>query len=706
MYLYLLLFAGIALCYAGFLYFKKDLRYSTWVRYLLFSLRFLLVFGILYLFLSPNVRTMQKKIEKPLCVVGVDMSASMRGVWKDSLQRSACLKNISASISRASSLSKTETQWNTIGFGSHCRDLEQRDGGGLLGPDLDFLDQYTDFSDFFSFIQNGFENRSGAVVLFSDGHYNKGLDPLYDYKKIGFPLYTVYVGDTTVYPDWYIENYEHNKYAYKGSEFPVRVSLGAASVGADNKSATWLDVIHKGKSILKTKVDSYNSQSFVDIYLPATETGLESYQLVLKSGIKERNLKNNSRLFYIDVLESKSKVLILSSYSHPDIGALRKALERNERYEVVVKVGKIGNGSGKNIAEEIEKSESVILYGLPSVGSEMESVMPALRQKSLFFILTPTTSSALYNSFKTGLEMPSRPIFEEAIGAYNSEFGYFSVDGGKKVEDMPPCNAVLGMEARDGAVLLYQKIGRVGTKYPLWWFNKQAGKSYGVLSGEGLWKWRMWDYVNNGNTDVIDGFISQSAMLLSVKSEDNLLQVNASKVYESIVPVKMSALLYDKTGTKITDADISMDIIDSAGKVYSYMFEPGMDVYSLSVGVLGSGEYRYKAQAAVGKDIYNETGLFRVENIDLEQVDLPVAREDMDALALRYGGRSFGWDGHSVAGLDSIYAEIVKDLSKRSDFKPRLVYQEREHSLANEFWVLCVLIAIACSEYGIRRYFF
>ena len=48
----------------------------------------------------------------------------------------------------------------------------------------------------------------------------------------------------------------------------------------------------------------------------------------------EKSTVNNSRCFYVEVLDSKYKILILYNAIHPDISAIKSVLDKNKNYEI------------------------------------------------------------------------------------------------------------------------------------------------------------------------------------------------------------------------------------------------------------------------------------------------------------------------------------------------------------------------------------
>ena len=58
----------------------------------------------------------------------------------------------------------------------------------------------------------------------------------------------------------------------------------------------------------------------------------------------EENTNNNSEDFFVEILESRQKILLLTESVHPDIFALTSAIEQNDNYEVHQQFVKEFNG--------------------------------------------------------------------------------------------------------------------------------------------------------------------------------------------------------------------------------------------------------------------------------------------------------------------------------------------------------------------------
>ena len=64
------------------------------------------------------------------------------------------------------------------------------------------------------------------------------------------------------------------------------------------------------------------------------KSGISKYKVVLNTLKQEASISNNSYTFFIDVIDSKYKILILSDVVHPDLSAVKSVLDENKNYEV------------------------------------------------------------------------------------------------------------------------------------------------------------------------------------------------------------------------------------------------------------------------------------------------------------------------------------------------------------------------------------
>ena len=75
--------------------------------------------------------------------------------------------------------------------------------------------------------KNYYKKNVGAVVLLSDGICNKSHLPEQNIESFPFPIYTVTLGDTISYPDFYIKDVFYNKTSPSNTIMPIRVVANA-----------------------------------------------------------------------------------------------------------------------------------------------------------------------------------------------------------------------------------------------------------------------------------------------------------------------------------------------------------------------------------------------------------------------------------------------------------------------------------------------
>jgi hypothetical protein len=187
----------------------------------------------------------------------------------------------------------------------------------------------------FEKINVDYYNRNiGGIAFISDGNYNVGANPSYAAEKISLtPVFALAVGDTTPKKDQLIRNITVNDIAFLKNDFPVEVDLEAFKIGARSVNVSIFQNGQKvGNQVVQYKNGKRDFQQ-VSFVLNATKPGFQTYTVKVDAVENEYTLKNNTRTFYIEVIDARSKVLILGGAPHPDISALKEVLDANENIE-------------------------------------------------------------------------------------------------------------------------------------------------------------------------------------------------------------------------------------------------------------------------------------------------------------------------------------------------------------------------------------
>ncbi len=669
--------AGIA----AILYYRdKQSDFNLKTRKTLALLRGLVISLTAFLLLSPMVKTTVRRVEKPIVVLALDNSQSIV-------------------IGRDSSYYKGEfmERWRSLAEGlSKEYDIKAYNFSDNVtsGIEGDYRGKQTDISQVFDEINTRFANRNlAAVVLASDGLINKGNDPLYAAEKTSYPVITVAMGDTSQYRDLLISRVVFNQIAYLGNEFPVEISISAFKCKGN---AAVLSVADETGNLLSEQV-GIGSDEFTttkQIKLKASKPGMLHFRISVTAIPGEISHVNNIRDIFIEVLDDRQKILIVSASPHPDIAALSQAVESNPDFEVVQR-------KADEEAEDLQKFDLVIFHQIPSMSNTGVQLLEKCIQLKIpaLYILGKQSNIPVFNQLKGGLSISqSNALGDEAYAVINNDFPLFSLSGevAKLVPQMPPLAVPFGQyqEANASEVLMYQRIGSVATRQPLILFNQGLETKTGIIAGEGLWRWRIDCFRQSGSHRAFDELISRMVQYLAVKSDKSRFRISGKKKYPENEQVTFEAELYNKSYELINTPEVKLVIIDSANRVFPFAFSRTDNAYSLNAGSFAPGLYQYEATAVIENEVMKRKGGFMVMPINVEMLHTVANHNLLYNLASQHSGKMF-----YPAQLD----QISGYLKGREDIKSVSYSEKRYSDLVNMWWVLSLIILLLGVEWLIRK---
>ncbi|MDY0342461.1 MAG: hypothetical protein RBR28_02745 [Lentimicrobium sp.] len=677
----LCLLAGFG--YAMFLYYRNrtDEIAPQW-RWWLFSFRFITVSLLAFLLLSPMVSLLIRDTEKPTIIIGVDNSRSMV-MASDSIEQRKQLEQVVADLTRALS---NDYHVSLYGLGQRIS----------ADPELNFNEGASDIGAFFTDMQSRYYNRNvGAMVLLSDGIYNVGIDPVYPARTAGFPVYSMKFGDTTVYCDLSIASVKHNQVAYKGNRFPIEAMVQARE--AAGKSA--LITIKAGETeILSKSLDfvSNNQVIAVPAFAEASETGMLKLTVKIQVIEGETNTRNNERVVFVEVKEKRQKIALLANAPHPDLAAIERAVGQSNNFELEQFVS---TGFNLNPAEY----SLFVFHNLPSTTYSLEKLDNEIERlnKPCLYILGSQTDIQRFNGLRTGLSLINySKQLNEAIPTVNEQFPLFTVSRQmiNFLDQVPPLVAPFAQYKQSTAsfTLAYQKIGNLKTDMPLLMFGQTAQRRIGVIAGEGIWKWRIFDYSLNNNHQAFDDLFGKIIQYLSVENDAGRLQVSWRNYYAENQPVEFSAIVYNESFEMITDPELQMVITDEAGKTYDYTFLTSGSGYQLNAGNLPPGSYRFTTTANTGSTTLQRQGSFSITALKLEEMNTVANHQLLNKLADETGGGAYFGNQAEV---------LIRDLKNRNDIKPVIYSRKQYTDLINFYPALILLILLLGAEWFLRKFY-
>lgn len=619
---------AIGMVYASLLYLFSR-KYSKPLTILLFALRTIVAAIVVMLFVNPYIKQKINKIENPIIVFAQDKSESMPECPKavDSI------KNV------------LEKSYNV--------DYH------------DFGNQYTNISEALNTISRQYYKKNvGAVVLLSDGIVNQGVNPELTIENYPFPIYSVTLGDTVAYPSMTIKDVKYNKTVQANMLFPLRVTANALNYkGEDMNIVVKIDGVEVEN--VSVPVTSNKFSKTFDSNIDSGDEGTKQIDIIV--GDKLRRI-------FITVTDKKYRVLCIARAPHPDIAAIKSALDDHFEFDVVY-----------DLVDDMDNYDLVIYHQTAA-----KSTIPSLYIIGNDFdkfnesqdIVTIQRGAA-----NTNLDVKAR---------FNNGFGLFTINSDIKneIQTYPPLSLPHSEITFNGRhdELFNMNVMDMETPLPLLAFaNDNDGNRHAFLFGTGCWRWKLYEYFHHKNNDGFNEIISKTVKYL-LTEKDKELTINHKDSYLNTENISISAELRNPSRELINEPDLHIVINNQ----YEYVFSKGENNYNLNIGMLPEGIYKYRAHATFGGVEYNANGTFTVESIGIEAQDLTANIERMRSLASQTGGKHY-----YITDIQ----DIIKDLENDSRVTSISREETRYDDLINLKWLFFSILGLITIEWLLRKIF-
>lgn len=669
--------------FSYYYYFKSTVNnnYELKQRRVLVSLRFVGLLGLFLLLFGLIWETISYRQEKPLVIALVDRSESMKN-YSDSMQVGKQIFNFSEKLKQEFA---TDYEVKLYDIGEKIRSAQNNS---------DFKDRTTDIAAAFKFIQEQNFNRNiGAVCLISDGNYNVGVHPMYEAEALNLvPVFTLAVGDSSSRRDAVVKSLVSNDVAFVNNEFPIQALL------AFNKmeiGSYWVHLLDNGKKIQSLQVKNTNANYDIKeatFAVQANQKGYHRYTVRLETKSKEFTKANNEATCFVEILDAKSDILILTSAPHPDIQALKSVLSLDKQAQIKTE-------SIKDFQLKSERPDLVVWYENGAVPNAPLFKSLLARKLPVLMVLGPNISSSLLNAYGLSFRAPLRNQMEDVYPSLNSGFKLFETT--KSLADvmpkLPPLRARFGAYSlpNNAVVMLKQRIAGIEKNDPLLFFYTEGSSKVGVFTGEGIWRWKMKDYSLNKNNVAFEELIQKTTQYLSVKQQKDPLRITLPKRFNTAEDVLIKAEFYNESMELITQPTISFELKKKGGKTNILSFSPTYNFYELNIGQLESGLYEWKAVATNTGKKYVKTGEFAVQSISLEKLESRANWSTLTQLANQSDGKFY-----RLAN----YNQLLLDMKKRTDITTVQYEDNGYQALIDWWWVFVLLIVFFGSEWFLRRF--
>lgn len=675
----ILLCLALGVIYASLLYYR-DRRYgelaTPWLMGMA-ALRALFVSGLAFFLLDPFLRFTEIEKEIPIILVGQDVSQSI-AESDVTFDYSAYRRDLQAFTDE---LSK-DFDVRLFSFGD---ELAEGLSDSLRAPYTDYDVLLNDWSDRFT------HQNIGALVIATDGRFNRGSDPRYRSQQFDAPTFTIALGDTTQERDSRIADVRNNELAFLGNRFPVQTLVQAD--GFKNQAITIS--LRQGSRVIKEEVVEVTTDRFsetLDFELEANAMGLQKFTLTVSGDLEERNTANNSRVFYVDIIDSRQKILLLTSAPHPDLAALRSSLQKNERFEIEQKF------IGRDVFS-LSDYNLVILY------------QPDFAQSNSLWKTLSESETPLWvftgSNIKGKPSAPWQPLIaivqqdveiDEVAPAYVDGFSPFKLSRGTLAwfSQVPPISVPFGTyTVNPGTELLFQqKVGSMSTELPLVAYGDRSGRRWAVVCGDGVWRWRVADFQLNKSHEHFDEWVLRSAQYLASNSRKERFRVESARLFNENEKIIMKAEVYNASFQSVTDPEVRITLSNENEEEFPFVFSRSGNGYRLNAGVLPKGSYTWEARAEQGGTAYVQRGVFTVRALEWELQNLRADHALLQQWAENSGG--------SMVRPNGLMA-LASQMTQNETVKPVLYEQSVLEELIEQRFLFFILLGLISLEWFFRK---
>jgi hypothetical protein len=283
-------------------------------------------------------------------------------------------------------------------------------------------------------------------------------------------------------------------------------------------------------------------------------------------------------------------------------------------------------------------------------------------------------------------------------GSCKEGFSLFTLDTKLNglIRTLPPLQVPFGDFSFSNSIqsVITQQVGSISTSKPLISFNTVNDIKYGLIAGEGLWRWRITSFQQTSTHDAFNELMTKCVQYMASKDDRSLFRVNAKNDFTENEDIILDAELYNASYEAIADKEIAMRISNESGQIFNYQFSPRGNAYQLNAGKFPVGHYKYEATAISEGNELKERGEFSVSPLQLEIVSTIADHRLMQQFATENNG-------------SMVYPSNMDQLTERIRNVKEIVsvaYENKQlEELINYRWIAAIIILLLSGEWLLRK---
>lgn len=654
-------------------------------RSILFILRFLTIFLLIFILFKPVLDLRYQKRYVPTTQIYLDKSLSIAvtdSTLDPEYQMAALMKSFS-SLANCS----------FYAFNDDVNKINTENGFSFSGP--------TNFKKVFNHLN---KSKTEQALIISDGFVTEGGYPQLLEADKEIKLYTLGTGLEQTQQDFFISHVDFEPLTYLNETQNIRIKIGSRRL--KEKSAVDVQFRVQGKVISRKKMmlDSSNAFQNVDFEFTPRKLGLTKIQVNLKSSLSDYNELNNSRNFLTTVLKKKLTIAIYSARADYDGKFIYQILKSEPDFNCHYYIERSDGSFGTNVYPDKNNDPDIfILQNYPGAGTPSRNLkyienLISNRKSSLLLLIGNSTRLDKLNSL-----IPFLPFKNLSLGNIQIEKAGYSINSNPLMDlfgisqmnqnfwqNIPPIfqfKQELPLKS-NVTTLVHSAKKPIIVQY-----EKTAYRNITFI-GQGFWRWHFLlqekPNLNFGYRNLLINCIRW----LGDKQEMKQVQLSSgsSRAYVG-QPIKLEGFLYDAAFKPIADGQINIKVKTTLGMEHILAQQDSNGLYISEYRPISEGRVRFIAegtrdQLSIGFDS------IEVEVLPLEKEFLysGINESYLSDIAENHGGRYF-----HMTQIDS----LIKALEPSS--QTRIV--ESQIDLWNHFYLFLIILILILAEWVLRKRF-
>ncbi|SHG32566.1 hypothetical protein SAMN05444483_10912 [Salegentibacter echinorum] len=666
--LYITLAILVSLGFSFFQYFFRTKKRNR-DTYIFATLRFLSVFILFLLFINPRITRTDFELEKANLFLAVDNSESIVHLkQQDTLTRLLQkLKNNQELQSRF--------EINQCNFGSEL----------VQGTSPNFNEPQTNITAALKSLKELTREKPAAIILLSDGNQSLGRDFQYFQPKNNQQIFPVVLGDTAQYLDLKISRLNTNTYAFLNNRLPVEAIL---SYSGEKSLQSRFVIKAEGNVVFSEEVafDAENNSAVIQAELPANRLGVLSYEAEIIPLKNEKNKLNNRKKFAVEVVDERSKILLATAISHPDLGAFKKSIEANEQRSLSIKTID-GN------FDDLEDYQLVILYQPTRAFSAL--IKDIKKQDKNYLLVTGTgTNWQFVNQIQDYVSKDFSNQSQEIFALKNPNFNQFQFED-FEAEKFPPLEDKFGsLKIANKALqsIFFQKIENESTTQPLFSVSETQDHKTGFIFGENIWRWRAASFLKNDSFETFDNFMGKLVQNIASNKRRDRLTIDYQSFYYENEPIVLTANFFDQNYQFDPNANLEISV-KKEGEILEAQLVLKNNNYTVNLGNLVPGNYDFTIKE-------KKTGIKRSGSFEIIAFNVEQQFNTANLTGMRKLGQNSATNVYTATSISDLINKLLVD----DKYKPIQKSRENIVPLIDWHYLLFLLVLILAAEWFFRKY--